>query len=291
MVRRFQENTLHTGRIAYLKARGLTELDYPVLVRPSDERYSYVVAQYPVVDEAKLYWRVWEPSDSMHLLATDLFGSWYTGYRQPISDDRIIWQAARQIHRFASFAYPEVREKGRKLMKRVAQHLTEQHREFIPPTSLAVAAEFYRWMGGLVFPHHMTASFGAATLLLMIGVPRERVAVFGMYYQDPTVYYQANSDWRAGFMAGTPYMTTLGLYVADRWIPIDFTLLASSPREQMPTHPAPHLRPARLGQNPADGAELVIDYAHPYTMIFASTPPDGEDSSPLLARIPLLLVD
>lgn len=288
MARRIREQTLHTGTIAYLRARGLTELDYPVLVRPEDARYDYVVARYPVVDEANMYFRVWQPTEAMHYLAADTFGDWYTGHQGAVEDDRFVWEAVRRIHRMASTTYPDVQERGRKLMKRVSQHLTQQFQTPVPATSLATIAEFHHWMTGLVFPHHITASFCSATLLLMLGVPRERVAVFGMYFQDPTIYYRPNSDWRAGFMAGTPYYTTLGVYLGTSWVPIDLTILARSPREQMPGSPQPFLRKAYLGTNPHDGSRLEVDYEHPYTMVFAPTPDHGQSTSPLLGRIPLL---
>ncbi len=288
MPRRYLEQSLHTGRIAYLHARGLVGLDFPVLVRPVDDRYSYVVAHWPIEDEAGLYYRVWKPTLAMHLTARAVFGEWYDGRRVPITDDQYIWDAVRHIHRLASAAYTEARSKAREVVGRVASALSQREGVNVPPVSLACIAELHRAWNALVFPHPMTASFCAATLLLMLGVPRERVAVFGMYYQDPTVYYRANSDWRAGFMSGTPYYTVVGVFVTGRWIPVDFTLLASGPRHQLRPSPHVHLRNADLGRHPADGAPLIIDFEHPYTMIFAPSRPGESTDSPLLARIPLL---
>ncbi|MBN1310720.1 MAG: hypothetical protein JXB30_04805 [Anaerolineae bacterium] len=288
MARRFVENTLHTGQVAYLHARGLLELDFPVLVRPTEQRYSYVVAQYPVEDEAGLYHRVWHPTESMQMVAAHAFRRWYTGYPQQIEDDNVIWEAARRVHKLASAAQPDALAQAKPYLRRIATYLSEQSGENVSTVTLAVVAEIYRWLGSLIFPHPMTASFSAATLLLMLGVPRERVAVFGMYYQDPTIYYQSDSDWHAGFLSGTPYYTVMGLFVAGRWIPIDFTLLADGPHWWLQERPHPHLRHAKLGRHPADGASLVVDYAHPYTMLFAPPGPISRAESPLLARIPLL---
>jgi hypothetical protein len=288
MARRFVENTLHTGQIAYLHARGLLELDFPVLVRPVEQRYSYVIAQYPIQDEAGLYHQVWRPTEAMHLVASHAFQNWYTGYPQRIEDDTIMWEAARRVHRLASMAQPDAMAQAKPYLRRIATYLSEQSGANVSTVTFAVMAEIYRWLGSLIFPHPMTASFSAATLLLMLGVPRERVAVFGMYYQDPTIYYQSDSDWRAGFLSGTPYYTVMGLFVNERWIPIDFTLLADGPHWRLQDRPHPHLRHAKLGRHPADGALLVVDYAHPHTMIFAPPGPRSRAESPLLARIPLL---
>lgn len=288
MARRFLEQTIHTGRLAYLHAKGLVELDFPVLVRPIDDRYSYVVAQWPVEDEAGLFYRVWQPTTAMHITARGIFGEEYTGRQKPIHDDQRVWDAVRRVHRAASFAHEAARSKGREVVGRVAEGLTQRRGENIPPVSLAVVAEMYRAWEALVFPHHMTASFATATLLLMFGVPRERVAVFGVYYQDPTVYYRKNSDWRAGFMSGTPYYTVLGVFVGGRWVPVDLNVLASGAHHRLAPTPHPHLRSPDLGRHPQDGAPLVIDFVHPYTMIFAPAKPIDSRSSPLLARIPLL---
>ncbi len=288
MARRFLEQTLHTGRIAYLHARGLVELNFPVLVRPADEQYTYVVAQWPVEDEAGLYYRVWQPTTAMHITAREAFGEWYDGRRKSITQDDRIWDAVRKIHRLASFAPPEVRQRARDVYGRVADALSERESATVPPVSLATAAEIFRAWKGLVFPHHMAASFGAATMLLMLGVPRERIAVFGMYYQDPTIYYRSNSDWRAGFMSGTPYYTVMGVYVYEQWTPVDFTVLASGPHHRLDVSPHAHVRNPDLGRHPADGAPLIIDFLHPYTMIFAPPGPGHTNNSPLLARIPLL---
>lgn len=288
MAQRWIEQTLHTGQVAYLHARGLLELDFPVLIRPMDERYSYVVARAPVQDDAGLLSWAWYPSDAMGELASQTFHEWYAGYPQPIEDEAVMWEAVRRIHQFASVATPEMQAKASEVVGRVASYLTQQTGQHVLPVTLAVVAEIYRWLGALVFPHHMTASVSAATLLLMLGVPRERVAVFGMYYQDPTVYYRPNSDWRAGFLSGTPYYTVMGIFLSGRWFPIDFTVQASGPHRRLQSEPHPYLRHSSLGAHPADGAPLVIDFAHPYTMVFA--PPSSETylSSPQLTRIPML---
>lgn len=288
MARRFLEDSLHTGRIAYLHAKGLVELDFPVLVRPAEDRYSYVVAQWPIEDEAGLYFRVWNPTTAMHITARGIFGEEYTGRQKLIHDDQKIWDAVRRVHRTASFAHPDARAKAKDVVSQVATALSQRYGTPVPPVSLAVIAELYRAWEALVFPNPMTASFAAATLLLMFGVPRDRVAVFGMYYQDPTVYYRSNSDWRAGFMSGTPYYSVMGVYVDEQWVPVDFTVLASGPHKRLAPTPHSQVRPAELGKHPQDGADLVIDFAHPYTMIFAPSRPNESKDSPLLARIPLL---
>ena len=290
MARRFQESSLHTGQIAYLHAKGLVELDFPVLVRPMDDRYSYVVAHWPIEDELRLYYRVWNPTTAMHITARGVFGEAYTGRQDPIHDDQKIWDAVRRIYRLASFANPQARDKGREVIRRVSEAISEKQGYHIPPISLAVVAEIYRAWQALVFPHHMTASFAAATLLLLFGVPRERVAVFGMYYQDPTVYYRNNTDWRAGFLSGTPDYTVTGIMVGGQWVPVDFSLLADGPHHRLAPTPHSHLRSSELGHHPQDGAPFVIDYAHPYTMIFSPPAPGDNSDLPLLSRIPLLQV-
>jgi hypothetical protein len=290
LARRFLEQTLYTGRIAYLHAKGLVELDFPVLVRPVDERYNYVVAQWPIEDEGGLFYRVWQPTTAMHIAARGVFGEDYTGRQPELSDDQRIWDAVRRVHRSASFAHPDARARGKDVVGRVAEKLTQKYGENVPPVSFAVVSEVYRAWEALVFPNPMAASFASAALLLMYGVPRERIAIFGMYYQDPTTYYRQNSDWRAGFMSGTPYYTVMGVYVNNQWTAVDFTVLASGPHKRLAPTPHAHVRPADLGKHPQDGAPLVIDFAHPYTMIFAPPGPRANNDSPLLSRIPLLQV-
>jgi hypothetical protein len=287
MARRITEQSLHTGRMSYMQARGLTGLDFPVFMRTLDSRYEYVVAPHPVEDHANLFYRVWEPTRSMHLVATDVFGDWYTGRPEPLRNDAAIWEALRRIHQVASIAQPEVRERAPGVMSRVADYLSERNGYFVPPVSLESVAEVYRVWGSLVFPHFMTAAIAPATLLLMLGVPREHVAIFGMYYQDPTLYYHRDSDWHAGFMQGTPYYTVLGVYLRGRWMLVDFTLLNDEQGGQFPRRIRPHLRSPYFGTHPDDGARLVADYEHPYTMLFSPPGPYSADS-PLLARIPLI---
>jgi hypothetical protein len=273
--------------MSYMQARGLTGLDFPVLMRTLDSRYEYVVAPHPVEDHANLFYRVWEPTRSMHLVATDVFGDWYTGRPEPLRNDAAIWEALRRIHQAASIAQPEVRERAPGVMSRVADYLSERNGYYVPPVSLESVAEVYRVWGSLVFPHFMTAAIAPATLLLMLGVPREHVAIFGMYYQDPTLYYHRDSDWHAGFMQGTPYYTVLGVYLRGRWMLVDFTLLNDEQGGQFPRRIRPHLRSPYFGTHPDDGARLVADYEHPYTMLFSPPGPYSADS-PLLARIPLI---
>lgn len=289
MARRTIEQTLHTGQVAYLYARGLLELDFPVLVYPVEDRYTYVVARTPFQDEANLFYHLWQPTDAMQQLAGQAFKEWYTGYPKQIDDEAVMWEAVRRIHQLASLGQPEMQKQAADVTDRVANWLTQESGEYVPPVALAVTAEIYRWLGTLVFPHHMTASLGAATLLLMLGVPRERVALFGMYYQDPTVYYRPNSDWRAGFLSGTPYYTIMGIFLKGLWVPVDFTVLASGPHRRLQNQPHAHIRHSNLGPHPVDGAPLVIDFAHPYTMVFSPPAPYSEPSaSPLLTRIPML---
>ncbi|MEJ2149140.1 MAG: hypothetical protein P8Z40_06630 [Chloroflexota bacterium] len=287
MARRMTERSLHTGRISYMVARGLTGLDFPVLMRTLDDRYEYVVAQNPVEDNAGLFYRVWEPSRTMHLVATDTFGNWYTGRPAPITNDAAVWEALRRIHHMASHAHYDVRERAPGVMDRVSEYLSERNGYYVPPVSLESVAEVYRVWGSLVFPHFLTAAVVPATLLLMIGVPREHVAIFGMYYQDPTVYYHPNSDWHGGFLQGTPYYTILGVFLRGRWMLVDFTLLADEQGGTFPKRIRPHLRSPYFGYHPDDGAKLVADYEHPYTMLFSPPGPYSGDS-PLLTRIPLI---
>lgn len=288
MARRWIEQTLHTGRVAYLHARGLLELDFPVLVRPVEERYDYVVARSPFQDDMNLFFNVWDPTEAMHELAEAVFKEWYSGHTQAIQEETTIWEATRRVHQFTSLAEPSMQNKAAEVAGKVATYLAQQQGQQVPMVSLAVSAEIYRWLGSLVFPHHMAASIGAATLLLMLGVPRERVCVFGIYFQNPTVYYQPNSDWHAGFLSGTPYYTVMGIFLSGRWFPIDFTVLASGPHRRLQGQPHPHVRHSNLGKHPVDGAPLTIDFAHPYTMVFSPPLPGTITSSPLLTRIPML---
>ena len=291
MARRFVEKTLHTGRIAYLEARGLVELSFPVLIKPIEPRYDRVVARSPVQDEAGLFYRVWEPTRAMQAVATDVFRGRYKGRPERLPDDGDAWDAVRRIHHVASVSQQETRQQARQALPRVAAEMTKRTGERIGPVTLAAVAEYYRAVGALVMPGPLTASVVAATLLLMVGVPREHVAVFGMYYQDPTRYRRADSGWRAGFVSGTPYYTVAGVYLGSqsRWLPLDFTLLAQGTQGQLAEYPGPHLRHPDLGPRPDDGAPQVIDYLHPHTMVFAPAAPGGKaNSSPLLWRIPLL---
>lgn len=288
MARRFIEQTLHTGQIAYLHAKGLLELDFPVIVRPVEPRYDYVVARSPFIDESGLFVSVWEPTDAMRFVASQAFRDWYPAQNGPIEDEHMIWEAVRRAHQLASAATPEAQRQGQSVVDRVSAHLTQQLGVAVPPVSLAVVAEIYQWLGVLVLPHYLTASVASASLLLMLGVPRERLCIFGMYYQDPTVFYRPNSDWRAGFLSGTPYYTVLGVHLKNRWLPVDFTVLASGPHRRLQPQPHPHLRHSNLGNHPANGAPLVIDFAHPYTMVFPPAGLQSTSESPLLTRIPML---
>lgn len=283
------EQSLHTGRLAYLFAQGLTELPYPVLIEPIDERYDYVVARTPVVDEVGLFHSVWQPTEAMYYLASDIFGELYYDQQNAITEDYAIWEALRMIHNFAGSNTLDSRDYVSFLIKEKARQLSYNAGFSVPPASLATIAEVYLETNALMFPHPTTASFAPASLLLMLGVPRERVAVFGFYYQDPTVYYRRDSDWRAGFLTGTPYYTVLGVLIGEQWIPVDFMLLPYYDGGAMPHDPQPHSWPSELGYHPDDGRPLVIDYAHPYTMIFAPSW-DYNDTYlvPEMSRIPLL---
>lgn len=283
MARRFNQDTLHMGRVAYLHARGLTELDFPVLVGPMDERYRDIIAEWPVQDEAGFFYRVWEPTRPMRLVATDVFGNRYTGRRERIEQDEAIWKAVRRIHRLASMAPQENQEQARQFIYRVSQSISRTAATPVPAAALAPVAEVYERWGLLFLPDHTTASVVGATLLLMLGVPRERVAVFGMYYQDPTTTADNELTWYGGFLSGTLYYTVMGVFLGGGWLPIDFSL----PKRLSPV-PLPHLRHPNLGQNAETGQPMIIDYVHPYTMLFAPPDPGGDHGSPLLSRIPLI---
>lgn len=286
------EQSMHTGRLAYLYARGLTELPYPVLIEPIDERYDYVVARTPVIDEVGLFHSVWRPTEAMYYLASDIFGELYYDQQQQLTDPYAIWEAVRLMHDFASQNTIADRDYVSFLIKEKARVLSYEAGYSVPPASLATIAEVYLETNALVLPHPTTASFAPAALLLMLGVPREQVAVFGFYYQDPTVYYRRDSDWRAGFLTGTPYYTVLGTLLGEQWVPIDFMLLSYYEGGALPLEPQPHSWPSELGYHPDDGQPLVIDYAHPYTMIFAPSY-DYDDGYlvPAMSRIPLLSND
>ncbi len=294
MVRKrfMSEQSYHTGRLAYLHAKGLTELPYPVLIEPIDERYDYVVARVPVIDEAGLFYSVWQPSEAMHTLAADIFGDFYYHRDEAITDPFAVWEAVRMAHDFAGSNTINDRDYAAFLIKEKARSISHQVGYNVPPASLAIIAEVYLETSAFILPHPTTASFAPAALLLMLGIPRERVAVFGFYYQDPTVYYRRDSDWRAGFLTGTPYYTVLGTLIGEQWVPIDFMLLSFYEGGTLPHDPQPHSWPAELGYHPDDGQPLVIDYAHPYTMIFApSVDYYDEYLVPEMSRIPLLFSD
>src|SRR5689334_9944361 len=106
MARRWIEQTLHTGQVAYLHARGLLELDFPVLVRPVDNRYNYVVARSPFQDSANLFFSIRDHGTSMQNLAGQVFRDWYAGHPQPIEDEAVMWEAVRRVHAMASNAQP-----------------------------------------------------------------------------------------------------------------------------------------------------------------------------------------
>jgi len=287
--RRFlSEQSLHTGKIAYLYAPGLSELEYPVLIEPVEEHYDYVVARAPVIDEAGLFFNVWEPTQSMQFLVSDMFGGLYHNRRGPLVDDYAIWEAIRIIHHKASIAYGDTRDYATFLIKEKARVLTNYFGVIVPPASLASVAEMYGDLGSLVLPHPTTASFAPATMLLMLGVPRDRVAVFGVYYQDPMVYYSHDSDWRAGFLTGTPYYTVMGVLLGGQWTIVDMMLLATYEGGNLPSMPQMHHWPAHLGYHPDDGQPLIIDYKHPYTMIFSPPYEYEAHPSPGMSRIPLL---
>jgi hypothetical protein len=288
VARRFIEETLHTGQLAYLHAKGLLELDFPVIVKPMSPRYEYVVARTPFVDDAGLFIKLWEPTKAMETVASQVLGDWYSPTPRAIEDDHTIWEAIRRLHQVVSSGTPEAQRQGQSVADRVSAHLTQQLGVAVPSVSFAATAEIYQWLGSLVMPHFLSASIAAASLLLLIGVPRERVCIFGMYYQDPTIFYRPNSDWRAGFLSGTPYYTVMGVFLKSRWLPVDFTVLASGPHRRLQAQPHPHLRHSNLGNHPGNGAPLVVDFAHPYTMICAPAGPSSKSDPVLLTRIPML---
>ncbi|NDJ53939.1 MAG: hypothetical protein GYB68_12765 [Chloroflexi bacterium] len=287
MPRHFREHTLHTGEIAYLKAPGLVQVPFPVLVEPTDSRYDAVVARSPAEDDGLLFYSIWEPTRTMQLAANDVFGDMYRGQPEPIEDDATVWTAVTRVYRMLSIAPPDAKQHGAVFMRRAALSIGRAKNLTIPPVALVATSEFYEAWGALVFPNHLAASIGGASLLLMLGVPRERIAVFGVYYQDPTVYFEPSSDWRGGFMSGTPYYTVLGIFVNGEWVLVDYTVQTDAQMANTPRH---HLRNPVLGNHPEDGALMVIDYPHPYTMIFAPEGPDSQVNSPLLSRIPLIQV-
>src|SRR5690349_6928482 len=151
MARRWIEQTLHTGQVAYLHARGLLELDFPVLVRPVDNRYNYVVARSPFQDNANLFYSIWQPSQSMVNLTGQAFREWYTGQPQYIDDERVMWEAVRRVHALASSAQPANQQRAAQVVGRVASYLTQQGNQNVPPVSLAVVAEIHAWLGELIF--------------------------------------------------------------------------------------------------------------------------------------------
>jgi hypothetical protein len=289
MVRRFLEHTLHTGRVAYMRARGLTGVEYPVLVEPLEERYEWYVATAPYQEDSGLFYRLYDPTPEMHQLATYVFGDWYQGWQNRIEDDLSIWEAVRRIHWILHSADPNRRRRAESVMPRVAQALGNQYGEVVSPLCLAASAEAFRGLGVLATAAHpIAASAVPASLLLMLGVPRERVAVFGVYYQDPTVYYHPNTAWYAGFLAGTPFHAVVGIFFWEEWVLIDFSLPGYGEYRVLYGEPHLHLWPPDLGPRPDDGAQQVLDYVHPFTMVCAPPAPWEQNDSPLLNRIPLL---
>lgn len=289
MVRRFLEHTLHTGRVAYMRARGLTGVAYPVLIEPLDERYEWCVSSVPYQEESGLFYRLHNPTSAMQQLATYVFGDWYRGPGTHIRDDEVLWEAVRRIHWIMQSADPALHQRAERLMPRVAQALSERAGENISPLCLAATAEAFRGLGVLATAAHpIAASAIPASLLLMLGVSRERVALFGIYYQDPTIYYHPNTAWYAGFLAGTPFHAVVGIFFGEAWVLVDFTLPGYGDYSVLYGEPHLHLWSAELGPRADDGAPQVLDYAHPYTMVFAPPAPGEQNDSPLLKRTPLL---
>ncbi|NDJ35156.1 MAG: hypothetical protein GYB64_10855 [Chloroflexi bacterium] len=277
----FREHTLHTGPVAYLLARGLVGLEYPVLVTPLQEQYKAYYVRRPHSDRTGLFYRIWEPNVAMRLVATDVLRTLYEDKAPP--DESGIWKALKRIQQRASVVDARQRRTMRREIMLAANQASENSGEVVLPASLMAAAMLYRQTGLLVLPDALTASVVAASLLLMIGVPRDQVAVFGMYYQDPTSHSRRRVEWRAGFLAGSPHYVTMGVVFKEEWTLVDLTA-----PEPLPEAPADHLRSADLGRDPRHNVVRQIDYAHPYTMVFAPAPPHEDRASARLSHIPLL---
>jgi hypothetical protein len=289
-VRRLIDDTLHVGPVSYLIGSARTGVPYPVLEDVLEGRYKDCVTRVPFDGARSLFYRIHEPTQAMRLLATDTFPS-YRGRRdRPVTHEAAVWGLVRLIYRRVFSSTPHAESRAREMLHGVARGLSEQTGDIVSPLSLAAAAGAYRETGALVLSSSLAALASAvipASLLVIAGVPRQYVACFGVYYQDPTVYRNSDSRWVAGVYLPSPTHTVLGVYLDGRWVLVDFTRQPRSADEVLPQSPRHFLHSADFGSR-ADGNPLVADYAHPYTVVFPPPAPGEPALSPVLKHVPLL---
>ena len=288
-IKRLLESTLHTGDFTYLQGEARTGVSYPVLEDILAGQYQSVVSTRP---EAKgpssLFYSLYEPTRAMHQLATDLFNNYLGRPNRRTSRDGAIWRLLRNIHAKISAYQPDARAEAAKPMPDIAAKLSSMAEGPISQSCLAVTAAAYLQTGVLHFRNSLAASVNTITLLVMHGVPRERVAYFGVYYQDPATHSDPSARWESGFYMPAPFHVIAAVYINGSWLALDFTRLAQSDSDGLPDQPSPYLRNPDFGPMDGTDAHKTVDYAHPYTMIFPPPAPGESNFSPLLKFIPLL---
>lgn len=288
-VKRLIEETLHTGLASYLDGEARTGVNYPVLEDIIDGDYKDFVATKPFVGPAGLFYRCYEPTRAMRTLANDTFVNYSGRPATPVTNDNLIWALVGRIHRKISASAVKDPTEVRSLLAAAARDMPAVSGERASALSLAVAAEVYLEIGSLFISHGIAGGVIPASLLIMAGVPRDRVACFGVYYQNPLENQNPQARWSQGFYAPAPFHAMFGVFLNGRWIPVDFTRRAHGTENTLPQEPAPYLHTANFGQRP-DGTPRLADYAHPYTMIVPPAEAQERSVSPLLKYIPLLII-
>lgn len=287
-VKRLIEQTRHTGEFSYLIGQARTGVNYPVLEDVLDGRYKNVVAQSPFVAGADLFYGLYEPTRAMHQLATDLFHDYLGRPNRKTTRDVAIWRLLHRIHNKLKTSTPESQAQADELLPKIARKFSIIANASVAHQSLAITAAVYLQTGILSFPNALTAAVNTVTLLVMHGVPRERVAYFGIYYQDPTKNSHTDLAWSQGLYLPAPFHIITGVYIGGKWIPFDFTQPLLNNSQRLPKNPAPYLHGATAGISESEGTKNFLDYAHPYTMIFSPPMSGQQNISPLLKHIPRL---
>ena len=288
-VKRLLESTLHTGNFTYLKGKARTGVSYPVLEDILSGQYQPLVSTSPLAEgPASLFYSLYEPTRAMHQLATDLFNDYLGRPNRRTIRAAAIWRLLRNIHAKISAYQPDAHNEANKLMPDIAAKLSSMAEGPISQSCLAVTAAAYLQTGTLHFRNALAASVNTITLMVMHGVPREQVALFGVYFQDPAMHSDTSARWENGFYMPAPFHVIAGVYVNDGWLGLDFTRLAQDDSDGLPDQPAPYLHDPNFGPMEDTDSQKIVDYAHPYTMIFPPPSPGESNFSPLLKYIPLL---
>jgi hypothetical protein len=287
-VKRIIDETLHVGDASYLIGEARTGVPYPVLEDVLDGEYKTCVATAPFDGSASLFYRIYEPTRTMRVLATDTLPGYSGRPTSPVTREKAIWRNIRMVHRKVFSSSPEARRQAAQRLPNIARDLSETAGETVSPLSLAAAAFAYQETGALPIANSLAASVIPASLLVMAGMPRELVACFGLYYQDPIQNRTLETDWVGGFYVPSPTHIMFGAYIGTHWVPVDFTRQPREPGETLPSEPLSYLRNPDFGQREDDGAPRIVDYAHPYTAVFPPPSPDEPSFSLTLKYIPLL---